>query len=55
MNMRIQWFTGVYMGVHENTGLQEYTWLSMRIQGFTGVYMGVHENTGVYRSIYGCI
>ena len=41
MNMRIQGFTGVYMGEHEN-------------QGFTGVYMGEHENTGVYRSIHGC-
>ena len=40
MNMRIQGFTGVYMGVHENTGV-------------TGVYMGEHENTGVYRSIHG--
>ena len=38
--MRIQGFTGVYMGVHENTE-------------FTGVYMGEHENTGVYRSIHG--
>ena len=41
MNMRIQGFTGVYMGEHENTGV-------------TGVYMGEHENTGVYRSIHGC-
>ena len=42
MYMRIQGFTGVYMGEHENTGvyrriqgLQEYTWVNMRIQGFT--------------------
>ena len=35
MYMRIQGFTGVYMGVHENTGV--YT----AIQGFTGEYMGV--------------
>ena len=41
------------MGEHENTGVQEYTWVNMRIQGFTGVYMGEHENTGVYRSIHG--
>ena len=40
--MRIQGFTGVYMGEHENTQ-----------KGFTGVYMGEHENTGVYRSIHG--
>ena len=68
MYMRIQGFSGVYISVHENTGinrsihgctweyrgLQEYTGVYMRIQGFTGVYMGVHENTGVYRSIHGC-
>ena len=46
--MRIQGFTGVYMGVHENTGV--YT----SIQGFTGEYMSVHEKRGVYRSIYEC-
>ena len=40
MYMGIQGFTGVYMGVHENTGL-------------TGVYMGNHMNSGVYRSIHG--
>ena len=39
MNMRIQGFTGVYMGEHENTG-------------FT-VVMSVHENTGVYRGTHG--
>ena len=39
MNMRIQGFTGVYMGEHENTGVR-----------ITGVYMGEHENTGVNRS-----
>ena len=41
MNMRIQGFTGVYMGEHVNTG----------------VYRSIHgctENTGVYRSIHGC-
>ena len=46
---RTQGFTGVYMGVHENTGvyrgihgctweyrgLQEYTWVYIAIQGFT--------------------
>ena len=67
MNMRIQRFTGGYMGEHENTGvyrrihgfthkyegLQEYTWVNTRIRGFTGVYMGEHENTGLYRSIHG--
>ena len=53
MNMRIQGLTGVYMGEHENTGVQKYTWVNMRIQGCTGVYMGEHENTGVYRSIHG--
>ena len=44
MNMRIQGFTGVYMGEHENMGdmrIQGFnTWVNMRIQGFTGVYMG---------------
>ena len=68
MYMRIQGFTGEYMGEHENTGvytaiqaftrvcrgLQEITWVYMRIQGFTGVYMGEHENAGVYRSIHRC-
>ena len=44
--MRIQGFTGVYMGEQENTGVY------IAIQGFTGEYMGVHENTGVYRSIH---
>ena len=62
MYMRIQGFTRVYMGVHENIGvmtgeyrgLQEYSWVHIAIQGFTGVYMGVHEDKGVYRSIHGC-
>ena len=40
MNMRIQGFTGVYMGVHGNTGVNR-------------IYMGEHENTGVYRRIHG--
>ena len=35
MYMRIQGFTVVHRGVHENTGV--YT----AIQGFTGEYMGV--------------
>ena len=35
MYMRIQGFTGVYMGVHENTGV--YT----AIQGFTGEHRGL--------------
>ena len=50
--MRIQGFTGVYMGEHENTGVTG-VYMNMRIQGLTGVYMGEHENTGVYRSIHG--
>ena len=32
MNMNM---TGVYMGEHENTGVQEYTWVNMRIQGWS--------------------
>ena len=35
VNMRIQGFTGVYMGAHENTGVY------MGIQGFTWVYKGL--------------
>ena len=51
--MRIQGFTGVYMGEHENTGV--YMGVHENT-GFTeeySFYMGVHENTGVNRSING--
>ena len=55
--MRLQGFTGVYMGIHRNTGvyrvyrgLQEYTWVYMRIQGFTGVCMGLHGYIRFYSS-----
>ena len=55
MYIGIQGCTGVYMGVHRNTGaVQEYTWVYIGIQGFTALYMGVHRNTGAYRSIHGC-
>ena len=57
MNMRIQEFTGVYMGVHENTGFTKAYSFYMGIhenKEFTGVHMGEHENTGVYRGIHGC-
>ena len=54
MNMRIQGFTGVYMGVHENTGVYSSTRVYMRIQGFTQQYRGLQENTWVYSSTQGC-
>ena len=44
MYMRIQGFTGVYMGEHENTGVY------MGIQGFTWEYRGLHGCTRVYSS-----
>ena len=45
MKMRIQGFTGVYMGEHEYTGVY------IAIQGFTGVYIaiyGIYYNPGDY-------
>ena len=54
MYIAIQGFTGVYIGVHNNTGVsRSINGCTYEYRGFRGVYMGVNSNTGVYRSIHG--
>ena len=62
MYRRTQGFTGVYVGVHDNTGVYRrihrctYIWVNTRIkgllQGYTWVYMRIQEFRGVYKGVH---